>query len=62
MCEFCEKSEITIERLDSEENFPCEWISEELGPETCAERAVYPVSDWFVEDHLCESHKLETEK
>ena len=51
MCEFCKESEITVESLDSEESFPCEWISEEFGPGACEERAVYTVSDWFVEDH-----------
>jgi hypothetical protein len=61
MCEFCNKSEVTVETLDAGENHPCEWISEELGPGACAERAVYAVSDWFVEDHLCGAHKLETE-
>jgi hypothetical protein len=62
MCEYCSKSEITVERLAADEIFPCEWISEESGPGACAERATYSVSDWCVEDHLCEAHKLETEK
>jgi hypothetical protein len=62
MCEFCKKSEVTVERLDADESSPCEWISEELGPGACDEPAVYAVSDWFVEDHLCEAHKRETEK
>jgi hypothetical protein len=62
MCEYCSKSEITVERLAADEIFPCEWISEELGPGTCTEQAAYAVSDWFVEDHLCEAHKHETEK
>jgi hypothetical protein len=62
MCEFCKESEITVESLDSEESFPCEWISEEFGPGACEERAVYAVSVWFVEDHLCEAHKIATEK
>jgi hypothetical protein len=62
MCEYCSKSEITVEKLDSDEQFPCEWISEESGPGACAEQAVYSVSDWFVEEHLCETHKLSTEK
>ena len=62
MCEYCSKSEITVERLAADEIFPCEWISEELGPGTCTEQAAYAVSDWFVEDHLCEAHKRETEK
>ena len=62
MCEYCSKSETTVEKLDSDEQFPCEWISEESGPGACAEQAAYSVSDWFVEEHLCETHKLATEK
>jgi hypothetical protein len=62
MCEYCDKSEVTIERLPVDERSPCEWISEESGPGACAEPATYAVSDWFVEDHLCEAHKRETEK
>jgi hypothetical protein len=62
MCEYCSKTETTVERLSSDEIFPCEWISEESGPGACAERAVYSVSDWYVADHLCKAHKLATEK
>jgi hypothetical protein len=62
MCEYCSKSEITVERLAADEIFPCEWISEDSGPGACAEHATYSVSDWYVEDHLCEAHKLATEK
>jgi hypothetical protein len=62
MCEYCSKTETTVERLATDEIFPCEWISEESGPGACAEQAVYSVSDWCVEDHLCEAHKLATEK
>jgi hypothetical protein len=62
MCEYCSKSEITVEKLDGDEQFPCEWISEECGSGACSEQAVYSVSDWFVEEHLCETHKLSTEK
>jgi len=62
MCEFCKKTEVTVERLDSEATSPCEWISEEAGPGACAALALYSVSEWYVEDHLCEAHKLETEK
>jgi len=62
MCEYCSKSETTVEKLPSDEQFPCEWISEEFGPGACAELATYSVSDWFVEDHLCETHKRATEK
>ncbi len=62
MCEYCSKTETTIEKLATDEIFPCEWISEEFGPGACAEQAVYSVSDWFVDDHLCEAHKLATEK
>ncbi len=62
MCEYCSKTETTVEKLTPEEQLPCEWMSEEFGPGACAELATYSVSDWFVEDHLCESHKLATEK
>jgi hypothetical protein len=62
MCEFCSKTEVTIERLDAGEQYPCEWISEEEGPGACAALALYSVSEWYVEDHLCEAHKLATEK
>jgi hypothetical protein len=62
MCEYCSKTETTVEKLASDEQLPCEWISEEFGPGACAELATYSVSDWFVEDHLCEAHKLATEK
>jgi hypothetical protein len=61
MCEYCSKSETTVEKLDCDEQFPCEWISEESGPGACEGQAVYSVSDWFVDDHLCEAHKLATE-
>ncbi len=36
MCEFCKKNEVTVERLDSDESDPCEWISEEADPGACA--------------------------
>jgi hypothetical protein len=62
MCEFCGKTEVTIEKLESDEQYPCEWISEEFGPGACAELAVYSVSEWYVEDHLCDAHRLTTEK
>ncbi|MGH7798795.1 MAG: hypothetical protein ACREQ2_28350 [Candidatus Binatia bacterium] len=62
MCEYCHETETTVERLTSEEIFPCDWISEEVGPGACAEQAVYAVSEWYVEDHLCDAHRLETEK
>lgn len=62
MCEYCSKSETTVEKLNSDEQVPCEWISEESGPGACEEQAVYSVSDWFVEDHLCETHKRATEE
>ena len=63
MCEYCSESEITVEKLPpSDEELPCEWISEEFGPGACEESATYSVSDWFVEDHLCETHKRATEK
>jgi hypothetical protein len=28
----------------------------------CEEPAVYAVNTWFVDDHLCEAHRLATEK
>ena len=62
MCEYCSKTETTVERLATDKQFTCEWISEEFGPGACAEQAVYSVSDWFVEDHLCDAHRLATEK
>jgi len=62
MCEYCDKSEVIVEKLDSDEQFPCEWISEEEGPGTCDQQAAYAVSEWYVEDHLCDVHKENTEK
>jgi len=62
MCEYCSKTEETVEKLDADQQYPCEWISEEAGPGACAELAVYSMSQWYVEDHLCEAHKLATEK
>jgi hypothetical protein len=63
MCEFCSKSEVTIEKLDPDKDaYPCEWISEEFGRGACAEEAVYSVSEWYVEDHLCDAHRLATER
>jgi hypothetical protein len=62
VCEYCSKTETTVERLATDELYPCQWISEEFGPGTCAEQAVYSVSEWYVEDHLCEAHRLATEK
>jgi hypothetical protein len=51
MCEFCSKTEVTIEKLAAEEQSPCEWISEEEGPGACDQQAAYAVSEWYVEDH-----------
>ena len=62
MCEFCGKTEVTNEKLDAEGQYPCEWISEEEGPGACAALALYSVSEWYVEDHLCDAHRLATEK
>jgi hypothetical protein len=62
MCEFCSKTEVTIEKLAAEEQSPCEWISEEEGPGACDQQAAYAVSEWYVEDHLCDVHKKDTEK
>lgn len=57
------KTEITIEKLDvDEEEYPCEWILEEAGPGACAALALYSVSEWYVEDHLCDAHRLATER
>src|ERR687896_51033 len=53
MCEYCNKTEVTVAKLDSNEESPCEWISEE-GPVSCDKSAVFAVSEWYVEDHLCE--------
>jgi hypothetical protein len=62
MCEYCEKNEVTVEPLDAAERNTCEWIDEEAGPGACAAVAVYSVSSWYVEDHLCDAHKLATEQ
>ena len=62
MCEFCNKTEVTVEKLAEDEESLCEWISEESGPGACAEPALYSVSEWYVEEHLCDVHKLVTEK
>ena len=62
MCEFCAKAEVTVEKLAENEESSCEWISEELGPGACDEPAAYAVSEWYVEEHLCELHSLVTEK
>ena len=62
MCEYCSQSETTVEKLTDDEEFPCEWFTEEGGPGACAEPAEYAVSDWFVDEHLCEAHKREIEK
>ncbi len=48
--------------MDSDDRFPCEWISEEEGPGACDQQAAYAVSEWYVEDHLCDAHKENTEK
>ncbi|HTN70595.1 MAG TPA: hypothetical protein VMO00_05855 [Methylomirabilota bacterium] len=62
MCEYCNNTDVTVTKLDSDEESPCEWSTEEEGPGCCDKRAVYSVSEWYVEDHLCEAHKKETEK
>lgn len=62
MCEYCNKDEITLEKLEGDEEYPCEWISEEAGPGACTAMAVCSVSVWYVEDHLCNTHRLATEK
>ena len=62
MCEYCHKTEVVVEKLDSDDRFPCEWVSEEEGPGACDQQAAYAVSEWYVEDHLCDAHKENTEK
>jgi len=62
MCEYCDKTEITVARLDSDEESQCEWFSEEEAPGSSDRPAVYSVSEWYVEDHLCDVHKETTEK
>jgi hypothetical protein len=62
MCEFCAKTEVTVEKLADEEESSCEWISEEFGPGACDEPAVFAVSEWYVSEHLCAAHALATEK
>ena len=49
VCEYCNKTDVVVEKLDSDEQFPCEWISEEEGPGACDQQAVYAVSEWYVE-------------
>jgi hypothetical protein len=62
MCEYCSKRGLTVEKLAGDEQLPCEWISEESCPGACLEHAAYSVSNGFVEQHLCETHKRSTEK
>ena len=35
MCEYCSKTETTVEKLAADEIILCEWISEEKGPGAC---------------------------
>jgi hypothetical protein len=62
MCEYCNKTEVTVAKLDFNEESPCEWISEEKDPGSCDKSAVFAVSEWYVEDHLCDVHKDATER
>ena len=62
MCEFCNETEVSLEKLEPDEQHPREWISEEAGPGACAALALYSVSEWYVDDYLCDSHKIATEK
>ena len=62
MCEYCDKTETKVEKLGDDDLFPCEWIAEELGPGACGEQAIYAVSDWFIDDHLCNAHKVAVEE
>ena len=38
MCEYCSKNEITVEKLNSDEAFPCEWtllsLTSDFDPES----------------------------
>jgi hypothetical protein len=61
MCEYCKETEVKFRNLEADEKTECEWISEELGPGACDRDAVYFVSEWYVEQHLCALHKTETE-
>jgi hypothetical protein len=62
MCEYCSKTEVVVEKLDSDDRLPCEWIFEEEGPGACDQEAVYAVSELYVEDHLCDLHKENTSR
>lgn len=62
MCEYCNKTEVAVVKLDSDEESQCEWFSEDEAPGSCDKPAVYSVSEWYVEDHLCQVHKEGTEK
>ncbi|MBI2360774.1 MAG: hypothetical protein HYV04_18035 [Deltaproteobacteria bacterium] len=62
MCEYCNKTEVTVAKLDSDEESECEWFSEQEAPGSCDQPAVFSVSEWYVEDHLCEVHKERTEQ
>jgi hypothetical protein len=62
MCEYCSKTEVVVEKLDSDDRLPCQWVFEEEGPGACDQEAVYAVSEWYVEDHLCDLHKENTER
>ena len=62
MCEYCDKTEVSVTELEDDEEIECEWVSEEHGPGVCDNPAVFAVSTWYVEEHLCEAHKIEAEK
>ncbi|MBI4526664.1 MAG: hypothetical protein HY695_22930 [Deltaproteobacteria bacterium] len=55
MCEYCNQTSVTVERMDPDEESVCEWISDD-GLESCDRPAVYSVLEWYVEDHLCDTH------
>jgi hypothetical protein len=60
MCQLCEERSIEVEELENEdEEVQCEWMSEEEGPGSCERSAAYAVSEWYVEDHLCQAHAEE---
>jgi len=62
MCEYCSRTDVTVTKLDDDEESACEWLSEEESRGSCHKAAAYSVSAWYVEDHLCDAHKNQTEK
>jgi hypothetical protein len=59
MCEQCKLNRVSGELLPKEdEPVPCEYPGDEE-EDICTEDAVVLVSDYSVEDHLCEEHMKE---